>query len=217
MACQWQQQACEQLAFWTDVLGVPDVFNSAPSGEAVWYAATLGRATFLGERVPWLMVRVADTLRPLTIDAQIKLPSAAIVVLERELLTMEYTKPSNVTTFHARDQIAFVASWATVHGLLVGRNMHRAAAALEDTERILRISYAAGDMVRMRNMYSTKPVATSEDVEEPVTERSAAPRPPVRIVPNATRGTVLERRNAAASGPVADRVDSKEHALFNLI
>lgn len=220
MACQWQEAACEQLAFWTSLLGAPDVFNAGPSGDAIWYAAALGRSTFLGEPITWLKLRISDRLRPLTIDARIKLGSAAIGILERDLLTLEYTLASAVVTFTATDQVNFVAAWATILGINAGRNMHRAAAALEDTERILRLAYGSGNMQRLRDAYN--PAAAdakiaTEVLEPQALERSAAPRPPVRVLPNETRGTVLERRNPAAAGPVSARVDSKETELFHVL
>lgn len=221
----WREPASEQLLFWTTLLGQPDEYDSRPGGLAIWEAGTLRRATFLQQPITWIRLTITDKQRPLLVDVESLLAASTENILTKNLGVIAYNSANAIITFMAIDSTNLVAQMYTIARLESGEDMNRAAGALDDADRVLRMSMGGQeptiDRVRTYYMEFTnrgKPKSTREhlrgslDFEDNDTHPMRN-KPPVRLAPLNQPRTTLESRRAGASGTIANRSDKFENML----
>jgi hypothetical protein len=143
MTCQWGADRCYQLSFWTQLLGMPSVYEAAPTGFATWYKAILEQKSFLGKKIPWDELTLSDTFRPIKIKfTQFVLKQYAITALNRSnILTIDYNAAEAILTINCLDAIEFVACLHIIR--LVNQtavNTNNLSMIYDDTVRQLNIS-----------------------------------------------------------------------------
>lgn len=224
----WREPASEQLLFWTNLLGQPDEFDVRPGGLAIWEAVSLRRATFLQQPIPWIRLTITDKQRPLIVDMASILAASTENILIKTLGVITYNSANAIITFIAIDSTNLVAQMYIIARLESGEDMNRAAGALDDADRVLRLSMGgeSPSMDRVHAYYLAfvdrgKAKSTREQMRggldfEDNEMHPNRNKPPVRLAPLNQPRTTLEARRSGASGTIADSSDKFENMLAGM-